>query len=136
MKNMAQKPLPATPKNVGTICKMKTEKSQKIPIRRTIKNTMRKPSVWSQRCGMKGMYNSITGSTGLGIFVLNLSGAALLQSRNNMLVRQVAMLVLNSTLTVEVLCDPIPPPNSQICNLIPYIHHGFGGVLNLRGQQL
>ena len=56
------------------------------------------------------MYNSITGSTGLGIFVLNLSGAALLQSRNNMLVRQVAMLVLNSTLTVEVLCDPIPPP--------------------------
>jgi len=78
MTNMAQKALPATPENVGTICKMKTEKSQKIPIRRTIKNTMRKPSVWSQRCGTKGMYNSITGSTELGIFVLNISGAALL----------------------------------------------------------
>ena len=40
MTNMAQKPLPATPKNVETICKMKTENSQKIPLRRTIKNTI------------------------------------------------------------------------------------------------
>ena len=28
MTNMAQKPLPATPKNVGTICKMKTKNTE------------------------------------------------------------------------------------------------------------
>ena len=34
--NMAQKLLPATPKNIGTICKIKTEQSQKNPIRNAV----------------------------------------------------------------------------------------------------